>query len=75
MLERRGTRRAEGNFEEDEFWTKEIKKSKRKDKRAETLRTLSEYIADREQWMGIKRLRRQYQPIPYSSRDKMGRHV
>ena len=75
LLEQRGKRRAEGNFDDDEPWTKEIKKSKRQDKRAEILRTLSEDLGDREQWMGIKQLRKQYQPIPYSSRDKLGRHI
>ena len=49
LLEQRGKRRDEGNFEEDEFWTKEINKSKRQDKRAEKLRALSEDLGDREQ--------------------------
>jgi hypothetical protein len=36
---------------------------------------LSKYLDEREQWCGIKRLRKQHQPIPYSSRDRQGRHV
>ena len=75
LLEQRGKRRGEGNFGDDESLTKEIKRSKRQDKRAEILRALSEDLGDREQWMGIRQLRKQYQPIPYSSRDRLGRHI
>ena len=75
LLEQRGERRAEGDFTEDEYWTREIKRSKRRDKRAEILRAVSEDLGGREQWMGIKQLRKQYQPIPYSCKDRHGRHV
>ena len=54
---------------------RQLKRSKRQDKRAEILRSLNEDLGDREQWMGIKYLRKQYQPIPYSSKEKQGRHI
>ena len=63
-----------GDFIEDEEWTKSIKKSKRKDKRKQIQETLSRDLNDREQWMGIKKLRKQYQPIPFSRRTKEGKH-
>ena len=53
-MEQRGERRAGGDFTEDEYWTREIKRSKRRDKRAEILRAVSEDLGSREQWMGIK---------------------
>ena len=69
-MEQRGRRRSESNYEEDETLTKDIKNSKRKGKRADILRSLSVELDEREHWRGIKRLRKQYQPIPYSSTDK-----
>ena len=55
--------------------SKQIQKSMRKDKRKQILDSVSQELDIRDHWMGIRTMRKDYQPIPLSMKDMHGRHV
>jgi hypothetical protein len=75
LLLERGRLRRENNYERDAEITKEIRKSRRRDIRRAILETLDKDLDLRSQWLGIRRLRKEYQPTPFSRRGKQGAHI
>ncbi len=76
ILERRGRALERGEEEEYERLTKQIRKSKGKDKRDGVLKTITKELDVRERWAGIRRIKSKYQPQPYNRTDKYsGKHI
>jgi len=63
-----------GRDEHDDakFLTKMIRKSRRKDKERATLDTLRNDLDVKDKWMGLKKLKKKYVPIPYFRKTKEG---
>jgi len=61
-----------GREEHDDakFLTKMIRKSRRKDKERATLDTLRNDLDVKDKWMGLKKLKKKYVPIPYFRKNK-----
>ena len=54
---------------------KEIKKKLRKDKKEHILSTVSKELDVRDNWAGIRALRKEYAPQPYNRKNKKGEIV
>ena len=63
------------NAEDFESLNQDFKKQKRRDRTEQILETLDKDLDCRDQWMGIKRLKEQYQPNPYHRKTKEGTHI
>ena len=56
--------------------TKAFIRNKREDKKQQTINELSKELYVRDRWMGIRRLKNEFKPIPYSrKRTNTGEHV
>ena len=54
---------------------KQIQKQKRQENKKHTLKMLSNELDLRDRWLGIRNLKRPYQPTPYYQHDKDGKHI
>ena len=61
-----------GEFEK---MTKELRKSKKLDRREHIIKTISHELDARDRWMGIRQLKKEFTPQPYHRKDKDGKHV
>ena len=76
VLEERRKAVMDKNVNEYERLTKLFKKSKEKDKRESTLHSIRNELDIRSRWLGIKRLRSNFNPQPYNRTDKnTGIHI
>ena len=55
--------------------TKEIRKAIRQDKRRHLLETVDKDLDIRDRWLGIRMLRKGYEPIPLAMKNAAGKHV
>ncbi len=76
ILEDRRKAVEEKNVEEYDNLTKQFKKSKEKDKRESTLHSIRNELDIRSRWLGIRKLRSNFNPQPYNRTDKTtGIHI
>ena len=55
--------------------TKQLKKSKRWDRRKLTIETVSRDLDVRDHWLGLKQLRKGFTPTPYARKDATKKHI
>ena len=63
------------NGEEVGRLTKQIRKSKQKDKERDTLNALDKDLDIRDRWLGLRQLKNTYKPMTYHQKDRHGKHV
>jgi hypothetical protein len=75
LLEERRRARDNADMEVIRQLSKQIKKSIRQDRRDRMLEMVSTDLDARDMWMGIRQLKKGYQPLPYSMKDEKGKRV
>ncbi len=76
ILEERGKAAREKNTEELNKKSKEFRKSKKNDKREAILKAINKDMDERERWMGLRNMKKGYQPQPYHRTEKgTGEHI
>jgi len=72
LIELRGDAVKEEEHDDVKFLTKLIRRSRTKDKERATLDTLRTELDVKDRWMGLKKLKKKYVPIPYFRKTKEG---
>ena len=74
-MQQRGIAIEVSRFAQAQQITKDIRKSKQKDRRKQVLDAVSKDLDERDRWMRIRQLRKGFSATPYSQRTKEGKHV
>ena len=54
---------------------REFIQSRKQDKKIRILESVSKDLDIRERWLGVRELKRKYNPTPYHNKDKDGQHI
>ena len=65
----------DGSYDKAATITKELRKAARRNKRNNLLEAVSTDLDVRDRWLGLRQLRKNYTPIPYSRRTQDGKHI
>eukprot|EP00975_Prorocentrum_lima_P027270 5730221-Prorocentrum_lima.AAC.1 len=72
LLLRRKNLMREGSQEEIKHITAQLRKQKKQDRTQAILWSIRNELDIRDKWLGLKRLRKEYTPIPFSSKNSSG---
>ena len=75
ILEKRKRATQERNPAQFLQFNKEFTESRKQDKKERILESVSKDLDLRERWLGIRELKRKYNPTPYHNKDKDGQHI
>eukprot|EP00975_Prorocentrum_lima_P052133 10919330-Prorocentrum_lima.AAC.1 len=75
LLSQRKTVMHNGTPEDIKQITKQLRKQKQQDKTQNILWSLRNELDIRDKWIGLKRLRKEYTPIPFSRKTPQGTHI
>ena len=75
LLKQRGNAREKNNFKAWKTLNWRFKKSKKEDRTKMIMDTLDKDLDIRDKWLGIRQLKKEYQPITYARTTKEGHHI